>query len=207
MIINGLLVSAILLVGLVLFELVARRTKISKTAIRKVVHVGMCLLLIGLTFFFDYKVMILVGVFFTILLIAARRYFRLYSLRDRSDESWGEIFFPIGIGLTAAIATTQQIFIAGVLILAITDTIAFVVGRRFPGAYKITYNRTVAGSGAGLIATFIILAALGFPLLTSVIVTIGVTVGEIFSRRGADNLTLPGIAAILLVVCMYTLKA
>ena len=205
MIIPSILVCIILLIGLVTFELIARRTKISKTAIRKIVHVGMCLLLVALTFLFDYRVMILVGLFFTLLLLAARRYFRLYSLRDRSDESWGEIFFPIGVGITAAIATNQQIFIASILILAITDTVAYVVGKRFPNAYKITYNRTVAGSGAGLIATCCIVFATGFTLIDCLVVTAGVTIAEIVSRKGADNLSLPVSAAVLLVACINIL--
>lgn len=190
-----LIVIGVLVFGLIGFETLARLSPISQSLMRKVIHIGMCLVVIGFTFIFDYRVMFGAGLCFALLLLVMRRIFKFHSLRDRHDESWGEIFFPLGIGLSAFIASTQVVFIAAVLILAFSDTTAFVVGRRYPKSRQIIPNRTIAGSGAGFISSFIILISLQFSLGVAIATALLVTVAEIFSQRGLDNVTMPVVAA------------
>ena len=188
------------MVGVVIFELIARLTKIPSVVVRKVIHVGMALLSIGVSFVFDYHVMIWVGSVFALLFLGARSVYQFRSLRDRKAESWGEIFFPLGIAVSAAIAPTQSIFIAALLTLALSDTVAFIVGKHFTRAWRIIEGRTVAGSGAGFLVTLLVTTGCGFGILEALTTTAAVTVAEIFSKRGADNFTMPVIAAIILTL-------
>jgi len=190
-----LIVIGVMFAGLIGFELLARTTNIPQSLMRKIIHIGMCLLVIGFSFLFDYKIMVATGFFFVLVLLVARKVFDFHSLRDRHGESWGEIFFPLGIGLGALVASTHGIFIAAMLILALSDTIAFMVGRRYPKSRQIVPHRTIAGSGAGFIMSLVILIALHIPFGFAVLAAFVVAVAEIMSQRGLDNTTMPVVAA------------
>ncbi len=196
--VDVVVVSGTLLAGLIGFELLSRLTKIPQSVMRKVIHVAMSLVVIGFTFIADYQVMIWTGLFFALLLLVARKVFRFYSLRDRSNESWGEILFPLGIGLSALIASDHTIFIAAILILSFSDTIAYIVGNKFPNSRAIIAGRTIAGSGAGFITSLVILLALQYGILLSLVTAGIVAIAEVFSRRGFDNISMPVAVAVFL---------
>lgn len=193
-----LIVVGVFFAGLVGFEVLARLKIISQSIMRKIIHVSMSLVVICFTFLFDYKVMVAAGLFYAVILLIARKVFKFYSLRDRHDESWGEIFFPLGIGLAACIATSQMIFIAAMLVLALSDTVAYVFGRRYPKSRQIVPNRTVAGSGAGFVTSLVIVIALQFTFSTALAAALVVLVAEVISQRGLDNVTMPVAAASVL---------
>lgn len=193
-------VTVVLLCGVVMFELIARRTKISAVLIRKCIHVGMSVLTTIITLPFGYKVMVVVGLLFAVVFLVARRVYDFRSVRDRKAESWGEVFFPLGIAVATMFSVTQTIFTASLLVLAFADTAAFVVGKRFPQSKKIIANRTIAGSGAGFVVTFTIVLLCGFSGIISLAVAIGVTLCEVMSRKGFDNFSMPVATALLLTL-------
>ena len=198
-----LIVVGVLFAGLVGFEVLARITAIPQHLMRKIIHVGMCLLVVGFTFIFDYKVMFGTGLIFTAILLIARKVFIFHSLRDRHTESWGEFLFPLGIAISAYTAGTQEIFIAAMLILAFSDTAAYVIGKRYPRSTQIIPHRTIAGSGAGFITSMVILLVLPFSLQVVFLTAVAVAIAEIVSHKGFDNLTMPVVAAIVLT-CLTT---
>lgn len=182
------------------FEALARKTKISSVLIRKLIHVSMSLVMIAIACLFGYRYLIIIGMGLTIAFILSRKFYRLRCLRDRSDQSWGEITFPLGIAVSAIISVNQNIFIASMLVLAFSDTIAFVIGRHFRKAPKIIGDRTIAGSGAGFVTSLVILISLGFGVYCSLITAFAIFIAELFSKKGFDNLTMPVVAAIILSV-------
>ena len=200
MILQSLTVTLILIAGLIGFESLARLTQVSQSFIRKLVHVSMGLTVVAITYFVDYKVFIWSAIIFTIILIAARKYYRLFSLRDRQDKSWGEVFFPIGIGMTALLAPTATIFAVSVLIMTLGDTAAYVFGDAFPRSHVILPGRTIAGSGANLFVTLAILLSFGIDPVPAAIATSGVVIAEILSIRGLDNLMMPLVATVILTL-------
>ena len=184
---------------LVLAELVARFTKTPKIIVRKVVHVGLCLLMIWLSYQYGYHIMISVGLFYVLIFLILRVFPKLQSVRDKEDGSWGELLFPVGIIITAFVAIDQKSFTVALLVLAIADTMAFAIGR---GLEKwspiIIAGRTVAGSSASFITTLIILVWAGYELWFSIQVTMAVSVMEVFSRNGLDNVTMPVTTALMI---------
>lgn len=192
------IVTGALLIGLVVFELVARYTKIPKNVMRKLIHVGMCVLVVGFSFFFDYHVMGWVGLFFTLLFVIARKVYKFQSIRDRHGESWGEIFFPLGIAASAFLAADHTAFVVALSILAFSDTAAFIVGKACKKSPVIIPGRTIAGSGAGLIVTVIILVLARYDLATILMTSAAVLIAEIFSKKGFDNFALPTAAVLVL---------
>lgn len=200
---NMIIGLMIVLAGVAIFEFLARATKIPSVVIRKVIHIGMALVGIGLSVLLGYRIFIPIGLILFLFFIVARNIYKFRCLRDRNDESWGEIYFPLGVAAAAIIATDQRIFIASILILALSDTAAFIAGKSFPKSPKIVKDRTVIGSGTGFAVSMLILTLLGFGVIQSLLTATGVFVAELISKRGMDNFTMPTATAIILsVLCL-----
>lgn len=194
---NLLIVVVILLCALTTAELIARRWNIPDHLQRKILHVGMAIGIVTLAGIFGYQVFTYVGLFFTLLLIILRLYYPLKSLRDRSAESYGEIFFPLGVFCSAAIAENFGAFAPSILIMGLADTAAYFVGTRMK-SQRLVYGKTVAGSFAFFVVALFV--ALPFTSLTiAILIAIASTAAELLSTKGSDNLTVPLVISVLLV--------
>lgn len=198
MIVQTGIVLAMLAAGVAFFELLARLTKVSKVVIRKMIHVGMALMSIAVGMVFGYRIMIVAALVFALVFVVARKTYRFQSVRDRSDESWGEVFFPLGVATSALLAPTQMIYTVALLILAFSDTAAFVVGKKFIRSKKIMKGRNVAGSGAGFLVSLIVLLLFGVQPVFGLIAASAVSVAEVFSKNGFDNFAMPVVAVMVL---------
>lgn len=189
---------AIISVFLVAVEFLTIRFNIPRIHTRKIVHTGSALLIVLVALLFDWRLFILLGPLFFIVLILARRFHPLESLRDRSNESFGEILFPLGVTVAALLCPTQITFVVTVLILGISDTAAFYIGRAIKSP-RLLHKKSVAGSLAFFITAFIIaLLSTNFPLAVSVAIV--TTLVELASPKGTDNLSIPSVAALLFML-------
>jgi phytol kinase len=186
----------LLLAGfLLLNELVARRWRPPAELSRKLAHVGSALLAAVSCLWLDHHWYVIIGIAFTVVLLLARRFLPLRSLNSRSERSWGELLFGLGVAVAALIADGTTSFVLAVLILGLSDTAAYLVGRRSP-VRPLLLGRTVGGSTAFLITTFLI--ALPAGLVPAAVVAVACTLAELVSPRGTDNLTVPALAAVLI---------
>ncbi|WOB47947.1 hypothetical protein NYR97_11645 [Xanthomonas hydrangeae] len=139
-------------------------------------------------------------------LIATRKLPSLKMYRqlsvDRRDGtvSWGDLWFPVGLGGTAILFGAQSAeWLAAALVLTLADSAAALTGTRFPSpGYRIAGGRkSLGGTCACLIAASvcIVLAGWASGLNWSWIGCFGlaavVTTVEAVSTRGLDNLLLP----------------
>jgi len=197
-ILNLVLVTFIIGSSLILLEWATIFFHIPKPLSRKIAHVGNSLLIVSLSFLFDWQVFIYIGVIFFCILLALRLYRPLKSLSDRSRESIGEIVFPLGIAAAAFICQTYLDFTVAVLILGVSDTIAFYVGNSFKSR-TLLFNKTLLGSTGFFLSVFIICLFATSPL-NSLMIALSLAFVEIVSPKGLDNLSVPGVAALLLIV-------
>jgi len=170
---------------------------------RKLAHLLGGLGLIGLPWMFDSLVVpAMLGVAFFAILYLSKRTGTLVAIHGVTRESNGASLFPIAAFATLIVAwETPLAYASAMSVLAVSDTAAAMVGRRYGrNLYFIgRQSRSLEGSFAFLItATAVMLpwllagglsvvAALGLALLVALLVT-GL---EAISIGGFDNLVIP----------------
>ena len=222
---NIITLSLFYLLGIALLlifnELNYRRFKIKGEITRKFAHFASILAVIPMPYMFDshWYVLILASVFFAVLLITQKGQL-LNSIHDIKRKSIGSYLLPLSIYLTfltAALFENKFIYILPMLILAVCDPMAAILGmniKKYNGRIKLfghKYQKTWLGSGAFFSMSLIIsIIALYyyrgfFDLKTfwlATVIAITGTVAELFSWRGSDNLTIPLSILLILVICL-----
>jgi phytol kinase len=192
--------ATLVLVGIMaLLEVAVRRLGAGAEATRRVAHVVACLY--GL---FSHAVLPL-GLFvvacsvFVLALLASRRLSVLRAVHTTRRRSLGEVYLPAGIIIAALAATLapddDRVFLAAMLVLALADVAAGVVGDLLRSPSK-----TRLGSLAFLVVTLAVTLACGFTPLLCALVAVAATVTERVSSRGTDNLTVPLVTGLLLAL-------
>jgi phytol kinase len=143
--------------------------------------------------------LLLLGVF-----LATRAFRTLDILHLTVRASYGELFLSLGVTLSAVLFLTAgpDAFLGSILILAFADPCAALVGTRY-GKREYTIfgeRRTYEGSFACFLVCVLLLAALGISWHLTLLGGLVLALVEALSPRGADNLTLPLVAGILLMV-------
>lgn len=178
-------------------ELAAKFTPLSPGTLRKVVHATMGIVVVLLTVHYSYRLFIPIGLVAACAMWLTHRYRLLDSLRDRRDESHGEVYFALGVAAAAIISPDAAVFQTSLLIMAIADTCAYAVGRRLssPNIYR---KKTFAGSAAFLVVTTTILLAYETNPVLLAVTGLYCTAAEMLSDHGIDNFTVPLLASLLL---------
>lgn len=190
-------------------EYLYHRCKIRAEITRKLVHVGTGLLTLLFPIYLDsqWQVLLLCGSFLA-LLLASLRFGWLPSINAISRVSYGSILFPVAV-YTCYVSYVLVnkgliIYYLPMLLLAICDTLAAFIGKRFPyGSYSVGKGRkTLSGSMAFFIAGSALSIVLFYLLpnrldsfweivLVSIIISLSAAVVEAISTDGTDNLTIP----------------
>jgi len=153
---------------------------------------------------------------FAIILFFSKRLNLLQSIHNIERKSKGAILYPISIYfcfLLQDVLDARIFFYLPVIIMAISDPVAALCGKRFPrGKYQIGHARkTVVGSTAFMASAFVLcMIVFGFwwqlPLhlmmLFSIFIAVVTTLVEAVSGRGMDNITIP----ISVVGCLLLLQ-
>lgn len=171
-------------------------SKIDKSIQRKILHISLALAVITVSFYVPLSSFLFIGLAFLLGAILSRSLKLFPNLSDRRNESYGELFFSVGIILAALVATSRTAFIMAMLILGFADTLAAIIGQRVASP-KIIFNKSVAGSLTCLIVTCLILIIFGYPP-SLLFIGILVTLAEMFSPWGIDNAVIPFLVVILL---------
>jgi dolichol kinase len=181
-------------------ELASRATKVSGEATRKLVHVSVGLSVALLPFVMTFRDIALLGVIFVAAMVVSRKLGAFGSIHDVERRTWGEICFPLGLAVVAALFPNRVIFALAVLTLALSDVVACLVGRRMgePG-YNIGGGRkTYAGSAAFFLSALLLAVLLlpGWSHLPLALLVAGLaTLSEAALGRGFDNLAIPVVVA------------
>lgn len=220
----ALLTAAFLtLFGVAEFLYYIGKVKVEYT--RKLVHVGTGLLtmLFPIMLGNHWLVLFLCGSF-ALIILASLRYHFLQSVNGIDRKSHGSIAYPIAVygcfwvydyyksrGLGAHHPSLY--FYLPILILALCDPIAALMGKAFPkGQYTIGKDaKTVMGSMAffvtaalisGCLLVFFASGDVKFPSIISfsLMIALMATAAESLSGKGLDNLTIPATVELILIV-------
>jgi len=183
--------------SLVIIEVMKRRFNISAEYTRRAAHIvigtmGILGYLLGPVWLYA----VVVGALF-IVLLALRKGSILSSITGVKRKSFGDILLPVG--LLAAIPLTLHnpiYYIVSISVMVYADSLCGIMSdvREKPA-------HTLTGSLVFMLATFIIVAVfteIGW--LHILWISLTLTVVELCSKRGSDNLTLPIAAGLILLL-------
>ncbi|MEI7596737.1 MAG: phosphatidate cytidylyltransferase [Bacteroidota bacterium] len=182
---------------------------------RKLSHVatGLLTLLFPIYLSSHWSVLLLCSSF-AVLLLSSLKFNFLKSINAVDRLTWGSLLYPAIVYICYIIYSFHNnliFFYLPILIMAKSDPIAALVGKRFPyGKFKIfNDNKTLSGSLAFFISAIIISIVL-FNMLTafsiatilclSTIIALATAITEAISSKGFDNLTIPLTAVCILII-------
>jgi len=204
----GFTVGYILL--LIFCEILNRKLNVDAEYTRKLSHVAAVLMAL---FFFPivFKnvgyALALSALFFVLLMIAKVQKW-IPSVDNVERETGGSYFLAFGLGATYLVSVVfgnNAIFTLPLLIFAISDPLAGLVGGKWVKSNEIYAGKTIAGTLAFLFSALLICLLffnsvydnpmLGFSLM----IALTATVTELISTKGTDNFTVPLVVAGMLI--------
>jgi phytol kinase len=204
MIVAACLLLSVLAVG----EVLHRARGVDAEVTRTGVHVVTACVAAVLPFFVGRWFIVGLGVCFAVAMAASRATGFLGGVHDVSRRTWGEVAFPLGIALPAALGVARPAYVFGVLVLGLGDSAAGVVGRRW-GRHQFHSwggNKSWEGSSSmcavaialGLVALRGSDVGLGSVALAVATTAVVCTFAEAELGWGLDNLVLPILGAVTL---------
>jgi dolichol kinase len=201
--ITFLLAAIYFLVLFMAIEYVSRRATFPVELSRKLAHILAGMSAAFLPWIMPYSsIALLAGIFFVVMIFSRR--LRIFtSIHDVTRSSYGELFFPIVIGSMALFFPQNNLYVYGVLVMALADGFAGLAGS-FYG--REIYNlgrarKSYLGSGV----FFLVCSGIGWmvaPQPGVIVIAILLTFVEAVGAKGTDNLILPPIAAILMATLL-----
>lgn len=192
---------------LALSELAAHRWSLRPESGRKLAHVCCGVVAAALPLMLPFEAIVVLAAGFVPFMVVSRR-LRLFPLVHGAERTThGEVFFPLGVLLTAALVPHRVAYVFGVLVLALSDALAGVTGERFGRrSYRVLgAHKTYLGSAAFFATTIVLgiavlgasdsLSARGIGAVAAIAAATAVEEG--LTGGGADNVILPVSAAAL----------
>lgn len=208
------------IMGLVGFSgLLLNRLKVSENTSRRVVHIGVGLMVSSSPFLFDdARPAILLAVIFIILNWLALIKDKAQGMHSTQRKSYGTVYFPLSFLVLILLfwESNPAALILGMLLMTLSDPFASFVGEsRFGGKSFTPWQdkKSPGGTLAAFCSNFLLvffLLPLFFPLqipslfIISFNVAIVGMLAEIISREGTDNLSLPLFSALMLDLSVNT---
>jgi phytol kinase len=180
-------------------ELIKRRVAIPHELARKIVHIGSGILAAPLAYVLSDRELVILASSFVCAMLVSRRANLLTAVHDVDRESYGEVLFPLGVAILAALHPKPWAFAYALLVLALADGLAAPVGIRY-GRRKLPFGRK---SVAGTVTFFVVAFLIGLPFASlgaCALVALAATAAESVLTRGFDNLVLPVLAGVLIGV-------
>jgi phytol kinase len=191
----------------ILIELIARKFKLNKELSRKLAHIiaGTSAAFLPLVMSF-HQIMVLSLLFLPVMALSKNK--NLFSsIHEVNRKTYGELYFPVAIFITAWWFPTKDLFMYGVLVMGISDGLASIVGQKLgKKTYKLWQGKkSYVGSFAFFVATVVIgllVAPSSVSLAPLLAIGLVLTLVEASLSGGIDNLILPPVASGLLMIAL-----
>jgi dolichol kinase len=202
-----IILSVILLSGEVLWHKKILRGE----SARKFIHSSAGAFIATWPFFIDFKIIQIWSVVALAVVFIVRKYGLVKVGYDVKRTSYGELWYLVAVLLAASVTTTPWIFMVAILHMALADSLAAVIGKRFGkgNSYEIlNATKSVVGTAVFYVVSLVLTGIfLHYNMIQYKHVALGLlfclpilaTAAENFAPYGLDNLLVPGIVAIVLV--------
>jgi len=208
----GFTVAYIIL--LIFCEFLNRKLKVDAEYTRKLSHIAAvfaALIFFPIVFKNVGYALGLAALFFVLLMVAnARKWIPAVDGVDR--KTGGSYFLAFGIGATyfvSVVFESTMAFTLPMLIFAISDPLAGIVGSKWVKSSSIYGGKTIAGSLTFLFSALIICLSffhfnpVSNPVTLSLMIALTATATELISTRGTDNFTIPLVVSGMLIFYQY----
>ncbi len=203
---------------LLLCELVIYLLKLRGENARKLVHIVIAIYAASWAFYLDGTVIALISVILVGVVIVVQKYPILHSFKTVKRMTYGEIWYPLGIGLSAILFTNPYIYAIAVLHMGLADGLAAVVGvgmGKEAKRFKVRkQTKSIAGTLVFITTSFVLYMAYWLAISSvttfsqSVINAITISLSsaiivafvELISPKGSDNILVPIAAGMLAIL-------
>jgi phytol kinase len=174
---------------------------------RKFIHISVASFAATWPFYLEWNQIYLISMLMLLGNIVTRFMGMFKAIHGVSRRTWGEIFYGVGIGMTALLSQNAWAFAAAMLVMGLADGLAALVGTLVDGLrhYKVLgHRKSIGGTLTFFVTTLIILFAcatighLPASALTLIGLAIAATIAENVAVAGTDNLVVPLIIVIIL---------
>lgn len=199
---NVIELSVLFLIVFAMGEVAYRLFKINAEYTRKWSHIASGILSLSFPYFLQTWQMVgVICLLFTIILMLSSRFKFLPSINSVDRQTFGSFLFPLAVFVSffSSVYFKHSVyFYLPVLILAICDLLAAIVGKRWP-IRKIKLNKETKSLGgylAFVVSALMILTVfmgLKIVMFTPILVLLPLfwAFVELISPKGTDNITIP----------------
>jgi phytol kinase len=185
-------------------EIVKRKKLLLVDSTRRIAHVFSALIAFTFPYYLKIEYIVFLCILFLLKLTISKHKKILGSIHGVVRKTWGELFFPIGVGIVAILTLPLyvELYQISILLLGLADTAANIIGTYYPYHSLLIFRnkKTYSGSLAFAIVAVIIFIAFGINPVVAVVFGAVLSVIEVLSPYGTDNLTVPLFTAVLLKV-------
>lgn len=192
----------LIFVLLVINELAWRRGKLEAEEARKIIHVLVGAFIAFWPLYMSWRTIQILSIVLFLGIFISYKYGVFGAIHKVKRKTSGELWYPIGIGLSALLTIQPWIFTVAILHLALADGFAAVFGRKYGIMhYRIgPHTKSVLGSFVFLVISSVLCAIAyivlseelpGISLAVFAVTPFLTTAVESISRRGIDNVLIP----------------
>ncbi len=192
-------ITAVLLIlqafFLILIEIFSRKSIAFQPFARPIIHAlsGIIALLLAVVLPFAY--FILLCALYILVITFSYRFKIFKAIHMTNRQTYGELFFPVGILLTYLVSSTLTHFAAAILILSLSDPLASIAGKIRKNTHKSITGSFVFALSAYFILILIFKSQYIFILPIVALLVSGV---EYISQKGIDDILIPLSVCVLL---------
>lgn len=211
---------AIFGVGCILFigELLWRLNLVRGEYARKFVHILTATFAALWAFYMPPQAIAFVSICMVAVVIIVSRYSLFNSIRAVKRATYGEIWFPLGIGVTALVFVDPYVYAVALLHLGLADGMAAVIGVSFGNKakkFKVGKStKSIAGTATFIIISFSVYLLYWLKFDGSLLFSVNIALAyilsfcsaiivatvELIAPKGSDNIAVPITAGILAAI-------
>ncbi len=191
---------------LVLSEILWRARLLRGEPARKLLHIIIGSYVACWLYFLTFREIELLSLAMLVGVTISHKYHIFHAITDVKRKTWGDIFYAVGLSVTAIVAREPWIFAIAVLHMSIADGMAALVGTQFGKAnrYKVLGStKSVVGTLTFMVVSFGLFvlfnhyhpSAIILPVMLSMPVFLALT--ENVGVAGTDNILIPLLVAVI----------
>jgi phytol kinase len=178
-------------------EIIHNKYKKTTYFTRKLAHVFSGVGAYLVTLYLDRTQFLIVTGFFALAFIVFYKYKTFKSIHMK--DTIGEILYPIALFILALFLYDNKIlFIPGIFILALSDTVSAILGKK----NTVMYNPVQSFLGHSITTLFILLL-FNFPILSAIVFALILGLVEFKTFKGWDNLSVPLVYIVLIILFKF----
>ena len=183
-------------------EFLKRKFSLPSAFTRRAIHIGTAIVAGVAPIFVTREEIFWVSIIFALVLFIGRIYNLFSAIHSVERHTFGEIYLPLGVAVTALFFLPQnvQAFQFGIFIMGISDAIGGLVGEKFcKRVLNIFGNKKTMEGSLAFFVTSLVLTTIFTPLISYklILVPVVLTLVELFFVYGLDNFILPLLGAML----------